>query len=236
MNPSPFSPPIPRMTNVIFPSCRYLDIVDYLISSYRLQPSTEFGNWGLNDYRHVAFVWGSAQLAAGDGPSPAACVLDETAASRHRDAFVFAKCMDAVHRRANGGYGSDEPVENGGGGGPDGRKRRQRTPPVWSHSYQLWNVTGLTRWDRVNECLTNAFRRDVLGRFEIVSRLAFGELLKFAPNPRPPDVPFYDCVPAPATTESSAFDRARGYGDDKTLGAELFGTELLSHEAIEEFE
>lgn len=90
---------------------RYLDVVDYLISRYRLRPSSEYGNWGLNDYRYLAFTWGSAQLAgAEDGPSPAVAVLDATAASRLGDAFVFMKCMDAVHRWANG---SDEPEENG---------------------------------------------------------------------------------------------------------------------------
>lgn len=91
----------------------------------------------------------------------------------------------------------------------------------------------------------------MLGRFEIVSRLAFGELLKFTPNPRPPGVPFYDCIP-PAkfatarqlpvvTTESpAASDRGTTVTADRyedEMGVKVFGTEdVLLREATEEFE
>lgn len=165
---------------------RYLDVVDGLIDRYRLRPTAACGPAGLNDYRCVAFVWGSAQLAGaadGEWPSLAAGPLDETAARRYRDTSVWAKCVDAVHRRERG----DESAA--------GARRR----PVWLHSYQLWNATGPPGgWDRVNVRLTAAFRRDALDRFDVVGRLSFGELLRFAPDPRPPGASFYDRVRAAA--------------------------------------
>jgi len=47
---------------------RYLDVADNVIESYRLAPSTEYGNSGLDDYGYVAFLWGSAQLTGAAGP------------------------------------------------------------------------------------------------------------------------------------------------------------------------
>lgn len=160
-------------------------MVDGLIDRYRLRPSTVCGAAALNDYRCVAFVWGSAQLAGaadGEWPSLVAGPLDETAARRYRNSSVWAKCVDAVHRRER-----DEPAAGA------------RPRPVWLHSYQLWNATGPPGgWDRINGRLAAAFRRNALDRFDVVGRLFFGELLRFAPNPRPPGVPFYDCVRAAA--------------------------------------
>lgn len=172
------------------PFGRYLDVVDYVIRSYQLYPSSSeyggnLGNWCLSGYQFVGFLWGSAQLAGscgdGDGSapdgrlslsSPTAVMSDADACRRYRDEYVFAKCMDAVYRRA----GNDV--------------------PLWYHSYQLWNLTALPKWDRVNGCLMAAFQRDVLGRFEVVRQLAFCELFKFAQNVRPPGMSFYDIVPA----------------------------------------
>lgn len=166
------------------PRCRYLDVIDGLIDRYRLRPATVCGAVGLNDYRCVAFVWGSAQLAGAaddEWPSLAAGPLDETAARRYRNSSVWAKCVDAVHRRERDEWA--------------GARRR----PVWLHSYQLWNATGPPGgWDRVNVRLAAAFRRNALDRFHVVGRLLFGELLRFAADPRPPGVSFYDRVRAAA--------------------------------------
>lgn len=172
-----------------------MDVVDYVIRSYRLDPTTGDGNWCLSGYQFVGFLWGSAQLVGtfggdgGDGPdgaaglhpmsSPATVITDADACRQHRDDYAFAKCMDAAHRRAKTGM------------------------PLWFHSYQLWNLTALPRWDRVNGCLMAAYQRDVLGRFEVVRQLDFCELFKFAQNVRPPGTSFYDIVPAPPSSDTT---------------------------------
>jgi len=102
--------------------------------------------------------------------------------------------MGAVHRRTNGG--SDDAMSTA--------EKRRRPRPLWSHSYQLWNLTAFSRWDRVNDCLMKAFRRLVLERFQVVGHLVFGELLKFTPNPRPPGISFYNCIPEMVTTTAAA--------------------------------
>ncbi|XP_060846011.1 LOW QUALITY PROTEIN: serine/threonine-protein phosphatase 2A activator-like [Rhopalosiphum padi] len=199
----------PFIVTVIFD--RYLDVVDYVIRSYRLCPSagSERGNWCLSGYQFVGFLWGSAQLAGtygddGSGSdgrlptmsSPAAAVPDADACRRHRDEYVFAKCMDAAHRRAKTGV------------------------PLWFHSYQLWNLTALPRWDRVNGCLMAAYQCDVLDRFEVVRQLAFCELFKFAQNVRPPGTSFYDIIPAAPASETAVVrttaNVSADYDDDAT--------------------
>lgn len=175
---------------------RYLDVVDQVIQSYQLKPSKSeyggnLGNWYLSGYQFVGFLWGSAQLEgisgdvfAPDGKlslsSPAAVITDVDTCRRHRDEYVFAKCMDAVYRRAVNGV------------------------PLWYHSYQLWNLTALQRWDRVNGCLMAAYQREVLDRFEVIHQLVFCELFKFAQNFRPPGTSFYDIVPAISPSEMAA--------------------------------
>jgi len=193
------------------PFGRYLDVVDYVIRSYQLYPSSSeyggnLGNWCLSGYQFIGFLWGSAQLAGscgdGDGSapdgipslsSPTAVILDADACRRHRDDYVFAKCMDAVYRRTG------------------------NVVPLWYHSYQLWNLTALPRWGRVNGCLMAAYQRDVLGRFEIVHQLVFCELFKFAQNIRPPGMSFYDIVPAVPPSETAVFPTTTdvgSYNDD----------------------
>lgn len=190
-----------------------MDVVDYVIRSYRLDPTTGDGrgNWCLSGYQFVGFLWGSAQLAGtfsgdgGDGPdggaaglqpmsSPTTAVTDADACRQHRDEYAFAKCMDAAHRRAKNGM------------------------PLWFHSYQLWNLTGLPRWDRVNGCLMAAYQRDVLGRFEVIRQLDFCELFKFARNVRPPGTSFYDIVPAAPPSDTTMVqtttDVLADYDDD----------------------
>lgn len=195
--------------------------MDSLINSYRLEPScTMYGNWDVNGFRSVAFVWGSAQLMAENSDhnvlTPAMAVTDEDIASKHRAKYVFMKCMDAVHRRAkvddlvtsNGQYveqNCEQDSEQVMKQDEEQECRRSQPTPLWRNSYQLWNLTALSRWDRVNGCLLAAFRQNVLDRFEVVCRLAFGELLKFTPNPRPPNVSFYDCC-IPVAPMAFAFD------------------------------
>lgn len=194
---------------------RYLDIVDNVIRSFQLTPSISkyggnMGNWCLSGYQFVGFLWGSAQLAGscsdddGNGKSPslsspAAVMTDADLCRLHRDEYVFTKCMDAVYRRA------------------------RNSVLLWYHSYQLWNLTALPSWNRVNECLMAAYQRDVLGRFEVVRQLAFCELFKFAQNARPPGTSFYDIVPTvppsdkvmvPTTTNTWVYDNDKDNDED----------------------
>lgn len=189
-----------------------MDVTGYLIKYYRLEPSTKYGSFGLNDYWYVAFLWGSAQLAGNEeqhGLSPASAIGDGAAAHRHGAEYVFLKCMDAVHRRVADDETDEEDdddddnvdkrlqwEERANEATTEERRRERLRPPLWLHSYQLWNLTALPRWDRVNDCLMAAFRWQVLDRFDVVRHLMFGELLQFAPNLRPPGMSFYDCIPA----------------------------------------
>lgn len=162
----------------------------------------------------MAFVWGSAQLMAHEeeGLTPTVAVTDVDAARRHSTEYMFMKCMDAVHRRARETPENDE----------DSSDQEYPPQPLWRYSYQLWNLTGLSHWHRVNGCLMAAFRQDVLARFEVVRSLMFGELLKFTRNPRPPGVSFYDCCVSAQADADAEIDRVPSVGTELLLdrGAE----------------
>lgn len=163
---------------------------------YRLEPSDEYGDAGLDDYRYVGFLWGSAQLAAADDDGGSANGPAAVIADGRGDGGLFSRCVAAAYRRAA------DPARALPG--------RPRPAPVWRHSYQLWNLSACARWSRVNELLMAAFRAQVLDRFRVARRLAFGELLRFAADPRPPVVSFYDCIPAAAAVVTTA--KEAGYG------------------------
>jgi hypothetical protein len=119
---------------------------------------------------------------------------------------MFAKCADAARRRQD-----------------DGDADKGRPPrPLWCRSYGLWNATCAAasgRWDLVNRRLMAAYRRDVLRRFDVARYLVFGQLLRYAPNPRRPGgASFHDGARGPAAANETDDDRS------------------VEHEAIEQFE
>lgn len=191
----------------------------------------------MDDFRFVAFLWGSAQLAGNEERdaaavlSPAAAVADvaDLADARHRGGHVFAMCMDAVHDRRLRPSHEDRATSQA-------EEQTRPAPPLWCHSYQLWNLAAAApHWQWVNDRLAAAFGRDVLRRFSVVRRLMFGELLKFTRNPRPPGVSFYDCIPAEPEAEApSDSDDSREKGPDVEQSAIV--DDELQEEAVEEYE
>lgn len=63
-----------------------------------------------------------------------------------------------------------------------------KTGPFAEHSNQLWNVSGVKTWDKVNQGLVKMYRAEVLSKFPVMQHFYFGSLftLKKAEHPLPP--------------------------------------------------
>ena len=63
-----------------------------------------------------------------------------------------------------------------------------KTGPFAEHSNQLWNVSGVKTWDKVNQGLVKMYRAEVLCKFPVMQHAYFGTLftLEKAEHPLPP--------------------------------------------------
>ncbi|KAJ1942031.1 hypothetical protein FBU59_003322, partial [Linderina macrospora] len=48
--------------------------------------------------------------------------------------------------------------------------------PFFEHSRQLYDISGVPRWQKVNQGLGKMYRVEVLGKFPVVQHLVFGSL------------------------------------------------------------
>ena len=62
-----------------------------------------------------------------------------------------------------------------------------KSGPFAEHSNQLWNVSGVQTWEKVNQGLVKMYRAEVLCKFPVIQHVLFGSIftLKEASNPVP---------------------------------------------------
>ncbi|VDP35122.1 unnamed protein product [Soboliphyme baturini] len=60
---------------------------------------------------------------------------------------------------------------------------QMKTGPFAEHSNQLWNISSVSTWDKVNSGLMKMYKAEVLGKFPVVQHFLFGNLLTIKPHP-----------------------------------------------------
>jgi len=139
----------------------YMNLCRKLQNTYRMEPAGSQGVWNLDDYQFVPFIWGAAQLRKGSRVGPKSIPDYEIANMLHEDYHFFA-CIKHISE--------------------------VKTGPFAEHSNQLWNVSGVKTWDKVNQGLVKMYRAEVLSKFPVMQHAYFGTLftLKKCDNPPPP--------------------------------------------------
>lgn len=140
---------------------RYLDLARKLQLTYRMEPAGSHGSWSLDDYQFIPFIWGSSQLR--DHP-----VLfpkdypDPVKANEYANDYMFMTCIKFIHKVKTGVFAE--------------------------HSNQLWNISGVPYWDKVNSGFLKMYRAEVLGKFPVVQHIFFGSLFSIEKSvtPLPP--------------------------------------------------
>lgn len=54
-----------------------------------------------------------------------------------------------------------------------------KTGPFPEHSNQLWNVSGVPSWSKVNQGLIKMYKAEVLNKFPVIQHVLFGSLMPF---------------------------------------------------------
>lgn len=132
----------------------YLDVVRKLQQTYRMEPAGSQGVWSLDDYQFVPFIWGSSQLS---GPKrknnhnlyyfannliflaqlrlESTAFLETNIVERYHSENMFLSCIKYINQ--------------------------VKTGPFAEHSNQLWSISGVSSWTRINSGLIKMYKAEV---------------------------------------------------------------------------
>ncbi|XP_036143307.1 serine/threonine-protein phosphatase 2A activator-like [Monomorium pharaonis] len=143
-----------KIATVIKVFNRYLELARRLQLTYRMEPAGSHGVWSLDDYQFVPFIWGSAQLTGHPRIEPRHFV-DQGIVESYSKKYMFLGCIEFILKVKIG--------------------------PFAEHSNQLWNVSAVSSWSKVNSGLVKMYQVEVLSKFPVIQHVFFGSLLPFTP-------------------------------------------------------
>jgi len=133
---------------------RYITLMRKLQTVYRMEPAGSQGVWSLDDYHFVTFIWGSAQLLDHQRIKPKSFPNPDICEAYAKE-YLFLACIHYIHQ--------------------------VKTGPFAEHSNQLWNVSGVQLWSKVNSGLFKMYRAEILNKFPVIQHFLFGSLLTLQP-------------------------------------------------------
>ncbi|XP_052221224.1 serine/threonine-protein phosphatase 2A activator-like isoform X2 [Dreissena polymorpha] len=133
---------------------RYLVLVRRLQLSYRMEPAGSQGVWALDDHQFLPFIWGSAQLVGHPRIQPKSFIKPEIYEHFAKD-YMFLSCIKYINE--------------------------VKTGPFAEHSNQLWNISAVPNWEKVNAGLVKMYKAEVLAKFPVIQHFWFGSLLSIRP-------------------------------------------------------
>lgn len=133
---------------------RYLQFVRKLQTVYRMEPAGSHGVWSLDDFQFLPFLWGSSQLLGHRRILPKSFVNPDIYETFAKD-YMFLGCIKYINQ--------------------------VKTGPFAEHSNQLWNISGVPNWEKVNSGFIKMYKVEVLGKCPVVQHFLFGNLLSIKP-------------------------------------------------------
>lgn len=130
---------------------KYIEIARRLQKTYRMEPAGSHGVWSLDDYQFIPFIWGSSQLVDHPRIYPPAKFLDDDIIDKYSDDYMYISCIKYIKEVKKG--------------------------PFAEHSNQLWSISAVGSWTKINQGLIKMYKKEVLGKFPVVQHVLFGSLL-----------------------------------------------------------
>lgn len=113
---------------------KYLDVIRKLQQTYRMEPAGSHGVWSLDDYQFVPFIWGSSQLIGHPKIEPPMFLQPEIVSTYYHD-YMFLGCIRYINSVKKG--------------------------PFAEHSNQLWGISGVANWSKINGGLIKMYKVEV---------------------------------------------------------------------------
>ncbi|KAK5982206.1 Serine/threonine-protein phosphatase 2A activator [Trichostrongylus colubriformis] len=156
---------------------KYLYLCRSLQTMYKMEPAGSQGVHSIDDFQFIPFLWGSAQLANNKSLVPDSYLKAATVeANAHK--YLFFDCVNFINQTKSG--------------------------PFYQHSNQLWNISAVPTWTKVNSGLFKMYEGEVLKKFPVVQHFRFGSLFSFEERPNagvPPTETTSQVASAQADTE-----------------------------------
>ncbi|CAD5124277.1 DgyrCDS12569 [Dimorphilus gyrociliatus] len=129
---------------------KYLELMRKLQQVYKMEPAGSHGVWSLDDYQFIPFIWGSAQFIDNHRLSPKS-IADADIVNTFSKDYMFLRCIQYINS--------------------------VKTGPFAEHSNQLWNISGVQLWSKVNNGLFKMYKAEVLAKFPVIQHYFFGSLM-----------------------------------------------------------
>ncbi|CAF0858526.1 unnamed protein product [Rotaria sordida] len=137
---------------------RYIDLCRRLQRTYYLEPAGSKGQWCLDDYQFLPFLWGSSQLTD-DGPIEPKQAIDERFYRDLSNDYLYLGAIKYINE--------------------------VKTGPFFEHSSTLYDISNVAQWSKVNQGMLKMYHGEVLDKFPIAQHILFGNLISFDPVPKP---------------------------------------------------
>lgn len=132
----------------------YLRVMRHLQSAYVLEPAGSHGVWGLDDFHALPFLFGAAQLSGLDEEVPTGEVYREAIVKEYADRYLYVGAIQQVLLAKRGAAFHE-------------------TSPM------LYDISGVSTWQRTHSGLMKMYRAEVLGKLPVIQHFLFGPTLRW---------------------------------------------------------
>jgi serine/threonine-protein phosphatase 2A activator len=133
---------------------QYLLLCRKIQLTYLLEPAGSHGVWGLDDYQHLAFLFGASQLCKNPRYVPDS--IHTESALREHDDYMYFGCIKFIKDTKKGvSFGECSPMLN--------------------------DISAVPTWDKVSQGLVKMYLAEVIGKHPVIKHLKFGSILAFKP-------------------------------------------------------
>ncbi|KAL7071634.1 hypothetical protein ACQ4LE_009518 [Meloidogyne hapla] len=132
---------------------RYLKLVKHLQCIYRMEPAGSRGVHAIDDFQFLPFLFGSSQLIDNKFRLIPDYYLRPEMVKQYQTDNLFFEAVQYINET--------------------------KTGPFYEHSNQLYNISAVQTWERINEGMFKMYEGEVLKKFPVVQHFLFGKLFSF---------------------------------------------------------
>uniref|UniRef100_A0A914HBC5 Serine/threonine-protein phosphatase 2A activator n=1 Tax=Globodera rostochiensis TaxID=31243 RepID=A0A914HBC5_GLORO len=129
---------------------RYLKLVRRLQCEYRMEPAGSRGVHAIDDFQFLPFLFGSAQLIDSKQRLIPDYYLRSEMVTQYQSDNLFFEAIQYINQTKVGAF--------------------------YEHSNQLYNISAVNTWERINEGMFKMYEGEVLKKFPVVQHFLFGTL------------------------------------------------------------